>query len=591
MYAAVQTTRNIHLLHGRYLLTYPLSEKRLHSHLVFFVKNLEFEFESGRRSLLSLLHSVVNRFPVDVLDEQCEFLFLPLVVRLVNDDDAKCRSDIGGVLRRMVESVSPHKQLVLMAHCVQWVNAATSGGNAKLGRAGAQVLGFAVEKLRGSERNDGQHVSATKKVKIAVQKAAESVRKAIRVDIEWMSSGGEEDEQYEQDGAKNVENLRTGTDRDYKLYYSLIALEKLLMHWRSSVLQAYGIRLEDTAAANTKKSRRQVDAKAALTEKEVGVEFLSSITKLLLYKHAWVRLASCRIVGTFFQLRVTDLISSDLSDDVRTQFQQGLFSTMAALCSQLESPTLTDALATQVVKNLVFVGRHFLHGSIAEGSTEAEAATPDNESGDDESDDDGSDVEDIDPRGATSTGATKEARARAEAAQFTTASRALKWLFHRLSYMARTRGPAPQTAIYKWFAAMASSGANQKEESSATLKVLQTFLMHMLSPLVRSAANVKEGREGTPKYVVGELAQEVMAHLEENLGSPHYLAAHLKVINQIRKARLERRHKRKLAAVLDPEAHAARKRERNKRKRRQKRSKVDQYRAKDGRSRAPQTAQ
>ena len=61
----------------------------------------------------------------------------------------------------------------------------------------------------------------------------------------------------------------------------------------------------------------------------------------------------------------------------------------------------------------------------------------------------------------------------------------------------------------------------------------------------------------TAKYATGELAQQVMAHLESCLGSDAYLPVHMKVIGQIRKARLERKQKRKLAAVLDPEVCCA----------------------------------
>ena len=579
---------------NRYLLTYPLSEKRLHSHLVFFVKNLEFDYESGRRSLLSLMYSIANRFPVDVLDVHCEFLFLPLVVRLVNDDSATCRADVGNVLRRLIEAVSAGKKVALTDLCIGWLDAArknTTLVSAQLGRAGAQVLGFAVEKLDSNLSASSRSAGRFRQV---VVRAVQTLEATIREAAEWVSNGGEEDEaeRVELEGSSMI---RTGTDRDYKVYYSLIASEKLLDHWLSTFLETVGVKKQfigphgPSQQAEKARNKKKSDCSSPICASDLGVDFLGAIRTLLLYKHAWVRLSSCRIVGKFFAsvtpprsllspAQLTDGKSGARADGEETmvewkQFQQALYDVTAALCSQFESPSLGEELATQIVKNLVFLGKHFLNLAVGEAQVAVadEQDAEEEEAGGDPSLDEQEDEPHAD-RG------------------FSSGSRALKWLFHRVSYMARTRGEAQQQSIFKWFAAMATSSVSATTTVSGkphskgnAVDILRGYLMHMLSPLVRAAAFVKDGREATPKYAVGELAQEVMAHLESTLGSEAYLPVHMRVIAQIRQSRLERKQKRKLAAVLDPEAHAARKRERNKRKRRQKRTKVDGFRSKDGR--------
>lgn len=594
---------------------------------MFFVKNLEFDYESGRRSLLSLMYSIANRFPVDVLDTHCEFLFLPLVVRLVNDDSATCRADVGNVLRRLIEAVSAGKKVALTDLCIGWLDAArknTTLASAQLGRAGAQVLGFAVEKLDANLSASSRSVGKFKQV---VVRATQALEATIREAAEWVVGGGEEDEaeRVELEGVGGSSGaIRTGTDRDYKVYYSLIASEKLLDHWLPTFLETVGVkRLFIGHHAETARTQRGSPAAAAggggaskksassapIGASDLGIDFLSAIRTLLLYKHAWVRLSSCRIVGKFFasvtpppaylspvqvQAQVPDGGDAERSgarsahgeDNVIAEwkkFQQALFDVTAALCSQFESSSLGAELATQIVKNLVFLGKHFL--SLAAGEAFAPAAAGDKVlAKDKEGEEEGRHDPLLDEDEEETTPADRG---------FSSGARALKWLFHRVSYMARTRGEAQQQAIFKWFAAMATSSvsvANGATSSAGTpgnnnnaADILREYLMHMLSPLVRAAAFVKDGRESTPKYAVGELAQEVMAHLESTLGSEAYLPVHMRVIAQIRQSRLERKQKRKLAAVLDPEAHAARKRERNKRKRRQKRTKVDGFRSKDGR--------
>lgn len=40
---------------------------------------------------MEVLNRVVTEFPDDILRDQIEFLFVPLVMRLVNDDSPACR--------------------------------------------------------------------------------------------------------------------------------------------------------------------------------------------------------------------------------------------------------------------------------------------------------------------------------------------------------------------------------------------------------------------------------------------------------------------------------------------------------------------
>ncbi|KAI8844257.1 hypothetical protein BC829DRAFT_446020 [Chytridium lagenaria] len=58
----------------------------------YVVHNLNYEFESGRESVLHLIHSVITKFSETVLYDFSDLLFVALVTALVNDDVPKCRA-------------------------------------------------------------------------------------------------------------------------------------------------------------------------------------------------------------------------------------------------------------------------------------------------------------------------------------------------------------------------------------------------------------------------------------------------------------------------------------------------------------------
>lgn len=87
-----------------FLLNFPLSEKRLHGHLEALCANLSFEHPTGRKAALGCLQQVASKFPQELLDEEADFLFLPLVTRLTGDEDSDCRQLASEVSRFVVEA-------------------------------------------------------------------------------------------------------------------------------------------------------------------------------------------------------------------------------------------------------------------------------------------------------------------------------------------------------------------------------------------------------------------------------------------------------------------------------------------------------
>ena len=63
-----------------------MGKPRMDNHLHQVVSNTKYEYEEGRLSATELLYSVIQKFPLPVLEGHSQFFFLPLVLQLVNDD-------------------------------------------------------------------------------------------------------------------------------------------------------------------------------------------------------------------------------------------------------------------------------------------------------------------------------------------------------------------------------------------------------------------------------------------------------------------------------------------------------------------------
>ncbi len=57
---------------------------------------------------------------VGLLGAQAQFLFIPLVVRQVSDEDAKCRLAVSAVLRMLLKNVDGRTLQTLFSFLVRW---------------------------------------------------------------------------------------------------------------------------------------------------------------------------------------------------------------------------------------------------------------------------------------------------------------------------------------------------------------------------------------------------------------------------------------------------------------------------------------
>ncbi|KAJ1498391.1 U3 snoRNP protein [Coelomomyces lativittatus] len=148
--------------------------------------------------------------------------------------------------------------------------------------------------------------------------------------IAWSpdSDGNDQDSDVEE----NASNL-TGWEI---IYFSLLSLEKLFQAFPS------------------------------LPESADTQELWSDIVELLLHPHQWIRLVSSRLLGILFSAKKsTTVLSSKENNNNNNNDQRNTFlsspgewyNLIKTICYQLESQHLTETLANQIAKNLVFTGK------------------------------------------------------------------------------------------------------------------------------------------------------------------------------------------------------------------------------------------
>ncbi|MCD9558563.1 U3 snoRNP protein [Datura stramonium] len=281
----------------QFLLDYHISEKRLQQHLDFLLSNLRYEHSTGREAILEMLHAIIMKFPVSIIDEQSQMFFLHLVVCLANDRDNKVRSMTGTVIKLLVGRISPRSLQSILEFSRSWY----LGDKPHLWSAAAQVLGLLIEVLK-----DGfqKYIDSLLPVMRNILQSAVNVFTNKQVDL-----------------------LNDATIPSWKeAYYSLVLFEKILNQFPKL---CFRLDLEDLWEA---------------------------ICELLLHPHLWLRNISNRLVAFYFAT-VTEACKENVELPQGTYFlmrPSRLFFIATSLCCQLKV-LQTDAAASDLIaQNLVF---------------------------------------------------------------------------------------------------------------------------------------------------------------------------------------------------------------------------------------------
>ncbi|TFK50804.1 hypothetical protein OE88DRAFT_1680621 [Heliocybe sulcata] len=467
----------------QFLLDYPQGKGRLRNSMTFFARNLSYVHESGRRSVMELLNAIVAKFDVDLIREYADLLFVALVMVIANDNSARCREMAAELIKGLLARTDEERRRLLVSHLHSW---ATQTGRPVLARVSSQVYGLLLD---------------------ALHQDASPYLSTILEDVGTALRGSAESEEMEE--VEDREEVQLEWQAPYQ---ALIVTSKVLREF-----------------PDVTKQREKIA--------------WPTVVSHLLYPHAWVRLASCRLLGTLFSAAPVAALDPELSEDDPLS-RSGMEDVAKKLCTQLKSPYLDEALSLQVVKNLFYVGKCFAAIPLRAGPTGvSEGAEGSEGGGGDEGDQEQS---------ADEEGQEKDRHP-------------LPWLFSRLSYQARSAHIARRntsraneswryqpSSVFRWFAAMGSVLSKD---------MLERFLVHILTPLYRI---VEDDTIRDPHMEeLKTLATELQDLVREKVGTTAFANAYNKIRQGALHVRRERKTARAMLVTTNPEAAAKRKQGRN----------------------------
>ncbi|TDH68660.1 hypothetical protein CCR75_007476 [Bremia lactucae] len=530
-----------------FLLEYPLGNKRLSHHLKFLVDNLSYGYATGRSAVLEALRSLLLKLPQDLVNARSQYFFLPLVLRLANDEASECRDLARAALVTLVRRLGNKELNESIMLVVSWWTQASKSAAAdavKLLGTAAQVTTLVLE-----TRPEFFEQSALQ-VLLAARPALELRQRELQT----------------------VED--SNQVRWQPTYHVCAALTAFSDH----LAGPYELWLEKPESTDN---------------------FLDLVAlPLLQYPHAWVRLGVTRLLTSYLRRRQAKSLSyaapvKRLSGDALKRLHNGsayfqrpgrLFAWSSAFCKLLETPVLKEELATEVLAALLFLCEALESTDVPQDVTNSAIGSLENVDAIAEDDAAVEEIEDVQETIDEKEDAELRCREEQEKNDERDKSRTpTGWLLTRLSYIARdtTCSDEVQTVVFKLFAALLHSHDGI---------FAQKYVVQIINPLYRSIRKreevlvqqeqamlqrqqhyCKNRRSSSAKEPVAPpesaiLAQEVLQLLEQKLGATAFLEAYSFVQKKMAVRRASRKLQRRTEAVSDPKRAAQRRLQKNERK-------------------------
>lgn len=278
----------------QFLLDYPQGKGRLRNQMTFFAKNLSYVHESGRLSVMELLDAVILKFQAALIEEYVELLFVAIVMVIANDESAKCREVAAQLIKKLWARSDDERKGILLSHLHNWASQTT---RELLSCVAIQVYGLILDIAQvelSSHLSDILHDLNDPVQRVAASVVAnEDGELPMDIEVTWQLP-----------------------------YHSLTVLSKVI-----------GVFPD------------QAD--------KIGWK---NITGLLLFPHAWVRAAACKLLGLLFNSVSIALPRMDLPSESPLS-SCGMRDVAKRLTEQLKSDHLDETFSVQIIKNLFFIGK------------------------------------------------------------------------------------------------------------------------------------------------------------------------------------------------------------------------------------------
>ncbi|KAL1915418.1 uncharacterized protein VTP21DRAFT_6876 [Calcarisporiella thermophila] len=543
----------------QFLLDYPQGRGRLKNQMEFLATNLGYPHENGRVSVMEMLNVIFAKFGEDILNTFADKFFIALVTSLVSDESSRCREMAGALIKSLMLRMTKERLGKTYAMMDKWFAQEAQSG---LQQAAAQVYGLAVEAFREEFRSrlsglldqlvTGLTTSSDLIEKENAQKKANSIKDETREDKEMDS---DEEESMEMETSSPAANDTWETTLQI-----LLTLEKVLHQFPHLINSSNTI-----------------------------THHWPLVRMHILHPQAKIRLVAMRLWGIRFatidpSTRYPKNQEDDSTSDEAKLKREELRDFVQLGCVLLRDVELSEELATQVVKNLFFVGKCLYHlppsediartgGDVVEDEENVEAlgdSNPDIQ--EEESEDEEDENEDGDDANKEEEEENEQVASEDQSLEMNGSPvkekagpvfirKSLLWMFKKFSFQARgamikDKQTLQRTFIFKWFAAM--SNYIDSED-------LGPYLIPIISPIYRMVND--ETAKGKDIEELRRLGQEVLDLVQKRAGTTRYVTAYSQVQRRVAEMRHERKAKRSLRAITDPQASARRRLQKNEMKR------------------------
>ncbi|EIW69152.1 hypothetical protein TREMEDRAFT_71796 [Tremella mesenterica DSM 1558] len=173
---AVQVQEMCRGLLMQFLLEFPQGPGRLKAQMTFLAKNLDYEFESGRISVMEILAAVFDKFSDQLIEQYGDMFFVALVAVITNDESEKCRLNAGALVQKLYGRFGNEHRVKTRQVLQSWLNQIN---NPALGLTSLLVYSLLVDIQDVDPRLVDEVASAIRPI---IQSSAKDVAKAEESD-------------------------------------------------------------------------------------------------------------------------------------------------------------------------------------------------------------------------------------------------------------------------------------------------------------------------------------------------------------------------------------------------------------------------
>lgn len=203
-----------------YLLDYKHEGSSLQTHLMKFMRQLDYEYIDGRKAVIKMLNVVVSKFPEALLREYFELMFHLLSQRIVNEESKEVRALVGRLIALLAQRLPEQQDYLLNKFVMAWA----SNDNTGIKLLGIKLLSAFSEANQNLFKSNRARMS--KMLDLIVLALEKTPDKPKQVSIANDVDQDEDDEDSQENSTPAVTKLINSND---KLIYNSLRLFKRLL--------------------------------------------------------------------------------------------------------------------------------------------------------------------------------------------------------------------------------------------------------------------------------------------------------------------------------------------------------------------------